>query len=74
MNIYTCTYFKQQTVIRLGTIFTQVRLALAMIQVNASIAFYTCRSSTLISQQERVEDDAEYEITGSKMTRNMKLP
>ena len=68
MNIYTCTYFKQQTVIRLGTIFTQVRLALAMIQVNV------CRSSTLISQQERVEDDAEYEITGSKMTRNMKLP
>ena len=37
MNIYTCTYFKQQTVIRLGTIFTQVRLALAMIQVNASV-------------------------------------
>ena len=37
-----------------------------------SPAFYTCRSSTLISQQERVEDDAEYEITGSKMTRNMK--
>ena len=73
MNIYTCTYFKQQTVIRLATIFTQVRLALAMIQVNAS-AIYTCRSSTLISQQERVEDDAEYEITGSKMTRNMKLP
>ena len=68
MNIYTYTYFKQQTVIRLGTIFTQVRLALAMIQVNV------CRSSTLISQQERVEDDAEYEITGSKMTRNMKLP
>ena len=33
----TCTYFKQQTVIRLGTIFTQVRLALAMIQVNASV-------------------------------------
>ena len=59
MNIYTCTYLKQQTVIRLGTIFTQVRLALA---------------STLTSQQERVEDDAEYEITGSKMTRNMKLP
>ena len=37
MNIYTCTYFKQQTVIRLGTIFTQVRLAMAMIQVNASV-------------------------------------
>ena len=32
------------------------------------------RTITLISQQERVEDDAEYEIIGAKMTRNMKLP